>query len=57
MVHAGPYAGLGQAWGRLESLIREGELASAAPGWESYVDDPQLVPPDRLRTEIVIPIR
>lgn len=56
-IHTGPYAGLGQAWRRMEDLMAEGELVAASPGWEAYVDDPELVPPDRLRTEIVIPIR
>jgi AraC family transcriptional regulator len=57
MVHVGPYPGLGAAWQRVQKLLAEGELEPASPGWENYVDDPSLVPPDRLRTEIVIPIR
>jgi hypothetical protein len=32
-------------------------LAATAPGWDSYVDNPDQTPADRLRTEIFQPIR
>ncbi len=57
MVHTGPYATLGASWQRMEGLLAEGGLVESGPGWEDYVDDPEIVPPDRLRTEIVIPVR
>jgi AraC family transcriptional regulator len=56
LVHQGPYGQLGDSWGRLEELMAEQHLLSAACGWEHYVDDPDEVVPAELRTELVHPI-
>ncbi len=56
MVHQGPYGRLGDSWGRMEELMAERQLLSAACGWEHYIDDPETVPPEELRTELIHPI-
>ncbi len=56
LVHQGPYGRLGDSWGRMEELMAERHLLSAACGWEHYIDDPETVPPEELRTELVHPI-
>jgi effector-binding domain-containing protein len=56
-VHTGPYAGIGRAWDMLNAWLAAQHLAAAAPGWDSYVDNPDDTPAERLRTEIVQPIR
>ena len=55
LVHVGPYDKMGQSWGRV--FQRAGELGRApGAGWEIYIDDPGEVAPDKLRTEIYLPI-
>jgi effector-binding domain-containing protein len=56
-MHVGPYEGLGATWRELEAWLREHSLETAGAGWESYVDDPDEVPAESLRTELVIPVR
>ena len=51
-VHVGDYASLNQThqavWNHMDSLGAE----NAMPVWEVYVDDPTLVPPAEVRTEV-----
>lgn len=56
LVHTGPYGELGDSWSRMEQLMAEQHLVSAGCGWEHYLDDPDIVPPAELRTELVHPI-
>lgn len=56
LVHTGSYQQLGEGWQRLEELMAAGRLVSSACGWEHYVDDPETVPSDKLRTELIHPI-
>jgi effector-binding domain-containing protein len=54
--HVGPYATLADGWSRAETWITETARRTSGPAWEVYVDDPQLVEPEHLRTEIVFPL-
>lgn len=56
LTHTGPYSTVGSAWSRIDGWFEETGRQPAGPGWEDYVDDPAKVPPDRLRTEIVVPL-
>jgi effector-binding domain-containing protein len=56
LTHVGPYASLGDSWRRGEAWLAEAGHRSSGPAWELYVDDPDLVAPDRLRTEITFPL-
>ena len=57
LVHVGPYPDLPATWGRLMNWIWEQGLDPAGPPWESYPDNPDLVAPADLRTEVVRPLR
>lgn len=51
LLHVGGYDSIPKAWGRL--FARAGELGrEPGLGWEVYVDDPQVVARDQLRTEL-----
>jgi effector-binding domain-containing protein len=56
VTHVGPYATLGDTWRRGEASLAEARERGSGPAWELYVDDPDLVAPDRLRTEITFPL-
>lgn len=56
LMHTGPYGELGDSWSRMEELMAERHLLSASCGWEHYLDDPDIVPTEELRTELVHPI-
>lgn len=56
IVHTGTYATVGATWTLADEWLRETGHRAAGPGWEVYVDDPASVAPERLRTEVVLPI-
>ena len=56
-LHVGPYAGIGKAWEALEALVADHGLVPIAPGWDSYVDNPDEIPVEQLRTELFQPVR
>jgi effector-binding domain-containing protein len=55
LVHRGGYDTMGRSW---RSAYQHAEELGRRPGagWEIYVDDPQEVAADALRTEIYLPI-
>ncbi len=55
-VHTGQYAGLPGTWQRLGDWMAETGLQPAGAPWESYLDNPDLVAPDAIRTELVWPV-
>jgi AraC family transcriptional regulator len=56
--HVGPYAELHRpyTWLYREWLPRSGQEAADRPCLEEYLNDPRLVPPPELRTEIWLPL-
>jgi effector-binding domain-containing protein len=56
LTHVGPYDELRHSWARLDGLLAEAGLTRSSPAWESYVDDPDEAPPERMRTEIIVPL-
>jgi effector-binding domain-containing protein len=56
LTHVGHYEGLPDANRALAEWIEQRGLERSGALWESYVDDPESVPPDELRTEIVQPV-
>jgi DNA gyrase inhibitor GyrI len=55
-LHIGPYDGLKASWEAAYQWLGEnGYIENGAP-WEMYLDDPEVTPPHRLRTEICIPV-
>jgi AraC family transcriptional regulator len=57
-VHVGSYAGLGQAWQEFMAAVAADGLHpdGSRPSFEVYANDPGLVPPEQLRTELHQPI-
>lgn len=56
--HLGPYTGLGDAWQELMGswLPRSGHRLGNGPSFEIYRNTPMDTPPEKLRTELYIPI-
>jgi effector-binding domain-containing protein len=55
-VHVGPYETIGQTWGAMMAWVAEQGRTPAGPTWEIYVDDPQEVAADQLKTELYVPL-
>ena len=52
-VYQGPYEGLAQAWGELQSWVREQKLPESGRFWECYLTNPDEVKdPQEYRTEL-----
>ncbi|MEL6544538.1 MAG: GyrI-like domain-containing protein [Myxococcota bacterium] len=55
LVHQGGYDSMGKSWGR--AYAHANELGrKPGPGWEIYIDDPEAVDVEKLRTEIYLPV-
>ena len=56
--HVGPYHQLGDAWGQLmgQWLPQSGHRIGAGDTYEQYLDTPLDTPPERLRTELYLPL-
>lgn len=50
--HVGPYDNLGETHKAMWAYIAENGMEVAMPIWEIYVDDPENVAPEDLKTEI-----
>lgn len=57
-LHEGPYENLGQSYAWLcgQYIASQGREPRAAPPFEVYLNNPQMAPPDQLRTEIYVPL-
>ena len=55
-VHVGPYETIGETWGQMMAWVAGQGRAPAGPTWEIYLDDPQEVAPDQLKTELYVPL-
>ncbi len=54
--HVGPYSELRRAW---EEMLSRAELLNrqvAGTPWEVHHDDPRVVAPEQLRTELILPL-
>jgi effector-binding domain-containing protein len=56
LVHRGGYDTMGQSWQRIFQRAKELDRPPGT-GWEIYVDDPTLVEPNLVRTEIYLPLK
>jgi AraC family transcriptional regulator len=56
--HVGPYTQLGDAWARImgQWLPESGERLGAGETYEIYVNTPMEAPPEKLQTELYIPL-
>jgi len=55
-IYRGPYAGLGQGWNQFNAWLIEHGHGIDGTTWESYLDSPDSVPADELRTVFYIRI-
>jgi AraC family transcriptional regulator len=56
-LYVGPYEGLPGAWAEvMKSFSASGHQPRKGPSLERYLNDPRTVSPDKLQTEIALPI-
>jgi effector-binding domain-containing protein len=56
-VHVGPFDQVGAAYEALQAFVAGRGLQPNGPSYEYYLDDPQEVPLEQLRTRVVMPVR
>lgn len=56
-MHVGPYDRLSDAYAALGQWIDKEGLEPTGVAYEVYVDDPMEVPPETLKTQLVMPIK
>jgi len=55
-LHVGPYEKVAGTYAKLTAFMEKNGWKPAGPGMEIYLDDPQSTAPDKLRTEIYMPV-
>ena len=55
-LHVGPYDKVGETYAKMMTFIDQNGWKVAGPAMEKYVDNPQMVAPEKLRTELVLPV-
>lgn len=55
--HVGPYPKIGDTHKRIRAWIADKKLTTRAPAWDSYIDNPNKVDEDELRTRIFYPVK
>ena len=56
-VHIGSYETLSKEYRRIEEYLQEHGLRGGDGPWESYVDDAETTPRDKVRTEVFWPLK
>lgn len=56
-MHAGPYHALMETYALVEQYVHDQGLELAPFMWESYLNSPEDVPPEKLMTRIIWPIK
>jgi len=55
-LHVGPFNKISETYVKLMAFIDQNGWTPAGPALEKYLDNPQLTAPEKLRTEIVMPV-
>ena len=55
-LYVGPYEKVGEAYGKVMAYIEQNGWKIAGPPMEMYLNNPMSVPPEKLETEIIIPV-
>jgi len=56
-IHVGPFTNLNQTHGAIWGHAKAAGLSSSMPVWEVYLDDPEQVDPEELRTAVYHSLR
>ncbi len=56
-LYKGPYEGMGKAYEAIEVYMKENNYIWDGPAYERWLDNPQEVSPENLRTEIIVPVK
>jgi AraC family transcriptional regulator len=51
-IHEGSYETIADTYNRMMAYMKEKDLADVNVAWEFYLNDPNEVPPEELKTEI-----
>jgi len=55
-LHVGPYDKVGETYAKMMAFIDQNGWKVAGPAMEKYLNNPQMVTPDKLQTELVLPV-
>jgi len=55
-LHVGPYEKVGETYAKMMAFIDQNGWKVIGPAMEKYFDNPQMVAPEKLRTELVLPV-
>ena len=55
-LHVGPYDKIGETFTKLLTYVNQNGWKVIGPAMEKYLNNPQMVTPDKLQTEIVLPV-
>jgi effector-binding domain-containing protein len=56
-VHVGPYSALEPSYSALSEFVHEQGLEPTGVAYEIYLDDPQSIPEEEMKTRIVFPLK
>jgi effector-binding domain-containing protein len=56
IIHTGPYEKVGETFDKLMKFVASSGFAVAGPLLEKYLNNPQMVKPEELKTEVIVPV-
>lgn len=56
IIHTGPYEKVGETFDKLLKFIGSSGFSVAGPVLEKYLNNPMMVKPEELKTEVIIPV-
>jgi len=56
-LYIGPYTGMAPAYELLTKYVEDKGLESTGIAYEMYLNDPAVVPPEKLQTQILFPLK
>jgi effector-binding domain-containing protein len=56
-LHLGPYNQIHQAYNALQNWVKANGHTPSGIAYEFYLNDPRLIPPGELKTEVVLPLK
>lgn len=56
IIHTGPYEKVGETYDKVMKFVAASGLAVAGPVLEKYLNNPMMVKPEELKTEVIVPV-